>query len=530
MSAGERGEADKASWRWTLQVVLDSVDEGIVLRDHEGTVRVLNRRASELFGVEAGDFLDRPVADLLRTIARRTEDPEGFMETFQELRTDPELELRVWVEQIIPERRQLRLFSGPAHSDAGVRLGRIDVYTDVTESARRAEEVERLYERAVRTAESYQRSLLPAGVPSLPGFNVVAHYIPAAGRRAVCGDFYDFLPLEDGRVGLVLGDVCGVGPPAANDAALARYTLRSFAPETLDPAALLRRLNSHLRAQMGSERFVRLLLGVLDPERGSLDYVNAGHVAPVIYRHDSSKVEWLSEGGLALGIEPEPAYEVERTSLTPGDMLVLYTDGATESIRMGRPFGQGKFSDLVEAYGVGTPGELVQAIRRSVEAWTLGEELRDDLAVLVCQMAPERAGAQPARELVLPNEPARLSEIRAFVGAFLADVRAPVALIHEAVLAINEAAANACKHGRNARGRSEIRVRCAVEDSTVKLTVADDGPGIDPDALALHGLPDRFASGGRGLFLMRSLMDTVDVASSESGTTVTLTRRMPDAA
>lgn len=510
--------------RHRLEAVLDSVDEAIVYRDSFGVARLINSRSADLFEIEPAAFTGMPVVELLRAVARRTEDPEGFMETFQSLRDEPARELRMEIDQIIPARRRLKVYSGPTFADNGDPTGRIDVYTDVTETVRRAEEIARLYDEARRTAESYQRSLLPDSPPTLPRVSIVAHYVPAAGRRAVCGDFYDFVPLPDGRMGLVLGDVCGIGPKAANDAALTRYTLRSLAAEESDAARLLDQMNRHVYRQATNERFVRLLLAVLDPERATLSYANAGHVPPVLYRARTGSVEWLGEGGLVLGVEAETGYKAGELDLEPGDMLVFYTDGLTEAPRNGRPFGQGKFSDIVTDYGVGTPGELVQALRRAVEAWA--PELRDDLAIVICQVAPDRTLGEPARELVLPNEPERVPEVRAFVSSFLADVRASVEISSEILLAVGEAAANATRHGRNPEGRSEMRVYCALEGPSVSITIADDGPGFDPARIESAQLPDRFASGGRGLFLMRAFMDEVEVDPAERGTKVTMFRRV----
>jgi serine phosphatase RsbU (regulator of sigma subunit)/anti-sigma regulatory factor (Ser/Thr protein kinase) len=522
---GEREEHRLATAvRHRLMAVVDAIDQAIIFSDRSGVVRVVNRRAAELFNIDSDEYLGLLVVQLNRTLARQMEDPEGFMETFQTLRDDPDLEFRSEVEQILPARRQLRLFSSPALDDYGVLVGRIDVYTDVSEAVRRAAEVERLYEQARRTAESYQRSLLPESTPSLPRVSFVAHYVPAAGERAVCGDFYDFVTLSDGRVGVALGDVCGVGPNAVSDCALTRYTLQSFAEQDADPGRLLARMNSHLGAHLSSERFVRLMFGVLDPERAVFEYANAGHVPPVVYKFRTGEVEWLGEGGIALAVEEDSDYKVGRVELEPGDMLVLYTDGVTEAPRHKRPYGQGRFLDLVTKYGVGTPGEMSQAIRRSVDAWVEGGELRDDLAILVCQVIPDSAIDEPTRELVLPNERSRLREIRGFVGQFLADARAPVDISSEILLAVSEAAGNATKYGLRPEGRSEIRVRCTVEGAIVSVTVADDGPGFEP--VESDRLPDRFASGGRGLFLMREFMDSVDITSTAEGTTVQLAREV----
>ena len=525
-----RGEQEEhrlaTAVRHRLLAVVDAVDEAIIFRDRQGIVRVANARVRSLFGVDPDQHLGLPGIDLLRTIARQTEDPDEFMEFYQALLDDPEKELRREVEQIIPTLRKLRLFSGPTFDDSGTLVGRIDVFTDITESARRADEIERLYQQARKTAESYQRGLLPVEMPRLPRVGMVAHYIAAAGRKAVCGDFYDFVPLSDGRVALVLGDVCGIGPTAANDAALTRYTLRSFAGQVAGPSNLLQWMNGHIRQQSVPERFVRLLIGVLDPERAQLEYANAGHVPPIVYRSGSGDVEWLGEGGIALGIEDDVRYKAGRVELHPGDMVVFYTDGVTEAPRHGRPFGQGRLTDLVAEYGVGSPGEFVQAIRRSVENWIGDGELRDDIALLVFQIAPDHALGEPVRELVVPNDPSRLVEIRRFVAAFLADLRAPVDISSEILLAVGEAAGNASRHGKRAQGLSEIRVRCEYERPDFTVVIADDGPGFDPAEVAGRGTPDPFAQGGRGLFLMRELMDEAVIVPTPDGTTVTMTRAL----
>jgi serine phosphatase RsbU (regulator of sigma subunit)/anti-sigma regulatory factor (Ser/Thr protein kinase) len=512
--------------RHRLSAVIDAVDEGIVFSDRNGIVRTVNQRASKMFGLELDRHLGAPAVQLARVVARQTEDPEGFMETLQELRDEPEAELDFQVEQILPARRIIRVLSRPAIDDGGALVGRIDVYADVTDTVQRAAEAERLYQQARKTAESYQRALLPTAIPKLPRLGLVAHYIPAAGRRAVCGDFYDFLTLPEGEMAVVLGDVCGVGPQAVGDAALTRYTLASFIRGEPDPGRLLELTNLHVSERLGSERFVRVFVGVLDPERAVLEYANAGHVPPLLFRARNGEVQWLGEGGLPLGVEPDAGYKKARVDLEPGDMLFVYTDGVTEAPRSGRPLGQGRLADLVTAYGNGTPGELVQAIRRAVEAW-VDDDLRDDLAMVGCQVVRDGDMADPTRELVLPNEPDRLREIRSFVAEFLADLRAPIETSSDILLAASEAAGNAMKYGKRPDGRGELRVRCVLDATDVTVIVVDDGPGFSSDREMIQPM-DPFAAGGRGLFLMREMMDELQIDSSSEGTTVRLTRRTFD--
>lgn len=515
-----------ASVEHRLSAVVESVEEALIFSDRQGVVRMLNRRARELFGVDPADFVNHPQVQLARVIARLTEDPEGYMEELQTLRDDPLAELTSELEQIIPTRRILTMLSRPVRDGTGARVGRIDVFVDVTDAARRAGEMERLYREARQTAESYQRALLPTQTPALPRVNLVAHYIPAAGKRAVCGDFYDFLTFQDGGAGLVLGDVCGVGPTAVNDAALTRYTISSRARGERDPGELLRLSNKHAFARLGVDRFVRVFLGVLDPERAVLEYANAGHVPPLLFRASTGQVEWLGEGGLPLGVESEAEYKTTRVDLEPGDSLFLYTDGVNEAPRAGQPFGLGRLSDLVRHYGVGTPGELVQGVRRSVEAWVDGE-LRDDLAMVGAQVVPDVAVDEPMRELVLPNDPARIRDVRAFIAEFLADLRAPVDASSDLLIAASEAASNASKYGRREDERSELRVRCALSGTDVLITVVDDGPGFAPEQ-GSDEPPDPLAVGGRGMFLMRELMDDLAIDSRPSGTTVLMRRKVFD--
>lgn len=517
----ERGLA--TSVRQRLMGVLDAVEEAVVYSDRGGVLRLLNQRAVQLFDVDPNVYLGAPVVELLRALARKMEEPEDFMEMFQAVRDHPEHEISTDVDQILPERRRLHLASRPARDIGDKFGGRIDVYTDVTQQARRAREIEQLYDEARRVAESYQRALLPSAPPTLERLTMVARYLPAGGDRAVCGDFYDFVTVGDNALAVVVGDVCGVGPQAAADAAFCRYTLSAYTSEAHEPGPLFERLNKRVGRGLPRDRFARLLYGVVDGAAGRLAYVNAGHVPPLLRRAESGDVEWLEEGGLPLGVAGDSEYKPGIVEISPGDVVVFYTDGLTEASRHGRPFGRARLADVVRDWGSGSPAELVQAITRSLSIWTSDGPLRDDVAILVCLFARQLHPGHAIRELLVPNEAQRIAEVRAFVRAFLADVAAPVEAATELVLATGEAAANAYRHGRGDDGRGEVRVRCHVEDGRAVVTIADDGPGFDV-AAADHVPRDPFASGGRGLFLMKELTDRAEIQSGPDGTSVTLVR------
>jgi serine phosphatase RsbU (regulator of sigma subunit)/anti-sigma regulatory factor (Ser/Thr protein kinase)/PAS domain-containing protein len=507
-----------------LTAVLGSIEEAIVFSNRAGVTKMVNRRAAELFDIDPNDYQDAPVVQLLRVVARETEDPEGFMETFQQLRDEPERELGWDVEQIIPSRRVLRVLARPVKSSTGALVGRIDVYTDITEGVRRAAAMEEALAQARKTAESYVRGLLPQSIPSLPRVGVVAHYVPATSGRGVSGDFYDFMTFKDGRVGLLIGDVVGIGPEAVSDASMTRYTLRSLSRTESEPGALMELVNDALRQDLGQDRFVRAVFAVLDPERAVLEYCNAGHAPPILFRAKRGNIDRLEEGGLPLGVDVGERYKTARLELDPGDSVLFYTDGVTEATRLGKPMGQGRLSDLVRQYGFGTPGELVQGIRRAVEAW-VDDELRDDMAMIGCQVVPDTSTDIAARELVLPNDPARLRDVRDFVAEFMSDLRVSVEITGEMLLAVSEAAGNAAKYGRSQQRNSEVRVRCSLEGTDITITVSDEGPGFEIPSDS-DDLPDPLASGGRGLFLMKHMTDHLSIATGEEGTVVTLQRKV----
>src|ERR1700733_1705985 len=173
-----------------------------------------------------------------------------------------------------------------------------------------------------------QSAILPANFPARACCDGSARMTPAT---TMAGDFYDFIELPDGRIGLVMADVSGKGVPAAFFMAVSRTYLRELAVQHTEPGACLTHTNDLLCTQNPMDLFVTVFYGVFDPLTGVLSYANGGHNPPYVRRADGS-VEVLSGAvGLVLGVMPGIAYPDHTLQLLPGDRLVLYTDGVTEA-------------------------------------------------------------------------------------------------------------------------------------------------------------------------------------------------------
>ena len=212
----------------------------------------------------------------------------------------------------------------------------------VREQAVEIQARERL-EQEMRVATLIQQQFLPRELPQLPDWQVAAHYGPA---RAVGGDFYDFIALPDGRIGIVVGDVTDKGVPAALVMARTQSVLRGEAPRLISPAKVLERANEILLPEMPARMFVTCLYMVLEPETGRVVYANAGHNLP--YVRTAGGVIELRATGMPLGLLAGMDYPEHEAVLAPGESVLLYSDGIVEAHdRAGAMFGFPRLRELM---------------------------------------------------------------------------------------------------------------------------------------------------------------------------------------
>jgi len=400
-------------------------------------------------------------------------------------------------------------------------------------------------EQELHVARLIQQQFLPKELPDLPGWHVAAHYQPAS---EVGGDFYDFIELPGGQLGVVIGDVTDKGVPAALVMATTHSILRAEAARLVSPGDVLRRANALLIEEMPPHMFVTCLFAVLDPTSGRLRYANAGHDLP--YLRTADGVVELRATGMPLGLLPDMEYEEKEVFLEPGQEVLLHSDGVVEAHDPHREmFGFPRLKRLVAEPVTG--GELIDLVLGDLGRFTgPGWEQEDDITLVALARLPGtlRTGqAAPDETVSLPGDARVLAAFE--VASEPGGERSVLPVLAKAIeslglskarrdvlsTAVAEAAMNAIEHGNDRRPELPVRLVVAATDTAVLVTVTDravDGAGEkdvevpDLDAKLAGSQSPR----GWGLFLMRELVDEVRTRDSGGGHTVELVMHRDGAA
>jgi len=494
----------------------------------EHRVVAANRAARASMGFRPG-IVGRPIREVAPEL-----DGQQVFETLDEVwaRGEPVIgdERRILVDRDGDGRLEEDWFSytfvPTHHPDGSVRGMTVHIarVTDEVLRRRRAElsaaESEERRQAAQDVVLTLQRSLLPSGVPVLPQARLAARYVVAERELAAGGDWFDAVPLPDGRVALVVGDVVGHG--AAASAAMGR--LRAVAANALAGGRGVLDTLVELDRFAGRERATRattVCLALLDPVTGDLELASAAHPPPLVVTAQGTArwVDVTAGGPLGTGADAPRA----RDALAPGDVLVLYTDGLVE--RPGSTLDEGLEALARTAVAAGhehveddttvptAQVDRVAALTVERMGWTGGGHT-DDVTLLAVQRT---AAPVPPLALEIPPDARRLGRLRRGLAAWLDDAGVgeddAIALVH----AVGEAATNAVEHAYPEPPADGVGVRLdAVLDAggRVHVTVSDTGRWL-PAA-------DDAGGRGRGLMMMRGMVEQVDVDTGPDGTVVTL--------
>ncbi|MEJ7876099.1 MAG: SpoIIE family protein phosphatase, partial [Solirubrobacterales bacterium] len=381
------------------------------------------------------------------------------------------------------------------------------------------------FEQELEVARLIQQNFLPKELPDLPGWQIAAYYRPA---REVGGDFYDVIPLPDGRVGFVVGDVTDKGVPAALVMSATRSVLRASAQRLVEPGIVLERVNEHLCPDMPEKMFVTCLYGVLDQATGLLRFANAGHDVP--YVKTAHGVEELRARGMPLGLMPGMVYEEKETVLEPGDSVLLHSDGIVEAHDPER--GMFGFPRLKETVGDAPGGQLlIDRVLRDLDAFTGPDSEQEDDITMVTLERLAGAGRPSATsngpvlaDFELPSAPGNEREAMKRVEGAVAELGFEPARLERLKTAVAEATMNAMEHGNEYRADRPVAIRVVHAGDRIRVRVTDHGGAGAPDIDAK--LDGRQEPRGWGLFLIEEMVDEMHVESGTDGHTLELAMRL----
>ncbi len=380
-------------------------------------------------------------------------------------------------------------------------------------------------EQELRVARLIQQTLLPKDVPHIDGWEVDAYYQPA---RAVGGDFYDFIPYPDGRVGFVIGDVTDKGVPAALVMATTRSLLRSAVERYDSPGAVLERTNEKLVEDIPTKMFVTCLFALLEPATGALVYANAGHDVPYLRTGDG--VVELRARGMPLGLLPGMKYEEKETRLRPGECLLLYSDGLVEAHSPVREmFG---FPRLQALMGSLNDDKLVPFLLNRLGEFTGPDWDQEDDVTMVVLMAKER-GDKPAdgqnetlAVFELPSRPGNERRAMERVAELVAPLGLPAAKVERLKTAVAEATMNAMEHGNQYNEDKPVRVQVTRDERDLTVSITDHGGGQSMSEAETPDLTAKLAGQqsprGWGLYLIQNMVDEMRVSGDDAHHTVAL--------
>jgi sigma-B regulation protein RsbU (phosphoserine phosphatase) len=247
--------------------------------------------------------------------------------------------------------------------------------------------------KELEIAASIQKSILPSGSTGFANVDVVGRMIPAL---EVGGDFYDYFPVKDNRLGMVIGDVSGKGISSALFMAVSRTLIKATGQTGVNASECLASSNAMLASENQTTMFTTAFYAVLDTVTGQLDFCNAGHNPPLILRRGEGPRILVSKGNLMLAIEEEIVYEGGVFQLEPGDTVVLYTDGVTEAESLdGNFYGMERLIEVLGSQSADVPAaQVVDAIVQSVQTFAGGAAQSDDITILaVSWLGPAAIGS-----------------------------------------------------------------------------------------------------------------------------------------
>ena len=396
---------------------------------------------------------------------------------------------------------------------AGQAAPALQVARMVRQQQAELQERERI-EQQLRLARTIQQTLLPKKIPELTGWSLDAYYQPA---WEVGGDFYDFMEFQDGKLGLIIGDVTDKGVPSALVMATCRSLLRASAERLIAPGAVLQRVNDLLYEEIPANMFVTCFYAVLDPASGGLHYANAGHDLPYLL-NQGGQVEELRATGMPLGLMPGMSYEENETVVNSDEQILLYSDGLAEAHDPEREmYGFPRVRGSMLSRPGGQP--LIPHLLAELERFTGSEWIQEDDVTLVT-IRRETGSVKDAHaprllaQFETPSQPGNERQTISQVETSLHELDIPPAQLERIKTAVGEATMNAMEHGNEYRDDAPVQVELFTAEGQLAVAIWDEGESTvgDPETPDIDAkLAGEQSPRGWGLFLIRHMVDELNL-------------------
>jgi len=382
-------------------------------------------------------------------------------------------------------------------------------------------------EQELRVARVIQETLLPKKIPTFAGWQIQADWQPA---REVSGDFYDFIPLPDGRMAVIIADVTDKGVPAALVMATTRSILRAATENLISPGDVLARTNELLHPDIPAKMFVTCLYILIEPASGKVVFANAGHNLP--YLISNGQVTELRATGMPLGLMPGMQYEEVEAQLSERDALLLSSDGLVEAHNPKREmYGFERMVKVMESEI--TTEEIIPEFLRSLKEFT-GEnyEQEDDitLVTLLHTGSETQAEATPDWSLVaefdIPSQPGNERAASEKALESLEPFNLDDVVNNRLKTAVAEATMNAMEHGNHYRDDLPVHIKVMSCASRIAIRIYDFGGGMPQAEMVIPDLDSKLAGEqsprGWGLFLIKNMVDEMNMLQGEQGQIIEL--------
>lgn len=394
-----------------------------------------------------------------------------------------------------------------------------------------AQERERL-EHELRLGRVIQETLLPHELPSLDGWQIAAHWQPA---REVSGDFYDFIQFPDGRLGVLIADVTDKGVPAALVMATTRTLLRAVAERLVQPSEVLERVNNLLVPDIPANMFVTCLYLVLDPENGKLCFANAGHNLP--YLQTAEGVVELRATGMPLGLMPEMTYEEVEAKLQSGENILLSSDGLVEAHNASREmYGFERLENMLARQSGCTSITFLMADLADFTGPDYEQE--DDITLVVLERNPvypeESQNVENVwytlAEFSIPSEPGNERQAAQQVADTVKELNLSQTGLDRLKTAVAEATMNAMEHGNQYQADIPVMIQVLRNEVALAVRITDQGGGQSIPEAQTPDLDAKLSGEqsprGWGLFLIKNMVDEMNITSDDEHHTIELIVRL----